>query len=195
MRLGLKPIVRRVWAPRGRRPTARFRRRYEWLYLYGFVRPKSGEVFWLILPAVNVEVFSLALSHFAKEVGASPDKHILLVLDQAGWHTGGKVEVPEGIHLEFLPARSPELQPAERLWPLANEAVANRLFEELDGLEEALVKRCVALLEQRPSSSALPRSTTGGPMRHSNRGASTRKLYELSEIIENRINEPNFRTC
>ena len=71
-----------------------------------------------------------------------------LVLDQAGWHTGKEVEAPEGIHLEFLPARSPELQPAERLWPLANEAVANRLFEDLDELEEALVERCVSLLEQ-----------------------------------------------
>jgi hypothetical protein len=39
-----------------------------------------------------------------------------LVLDQAGFHTGGEVVVvPEGIELEFLPARSPELQPAERL--------------------------------------------------------------------------------
>ena len=56
--------------------------------------------------------------------------------------------MPEGIHLESLPARSPELQPAERLWPLANEAVANRLFEDLDELEGALVERCVALLEQ-----------------------------------------------
>ncbi len=98
----------------------------------------------------------MAPAHFAEEVGAGPDKRILLVLDQAGWHTGGKVEVPEGIHLEFLPPRSPELQPAERLWPLTNEALANRLFEELDGLEEALVKRCVALLEQ----SELIRSTT-----------------------------------
>jgi hypothetical protein len=31
---------------------------------------------------------------------------------------------------------------------LANEAVANRPFEDLDGLEEALVDRCVALVEQ-----------------------------------------------
>src|SRR5215212_1440713 len=130
------------------RPTARFRRRYEWLYLYGFVRPKTGEVFWLILPTVSVEAFSSALAHFAREVGAGPDERILLVLDQPGWHTGRKLEVPEGIHLEFLPSRPPELQPAERLWPLTNEAVANRLFEELNGLEEALVKRCVALLGQ-----------------------------------------------
>ena len=62
---------------------------------------------------MNTEVFSLALSHFAKEVGASKEKRILLVLDQAGWHTGKEVEVPEGIHLEYLPSHSPELQPTE----------------------------------------------------------------------------------
>lgn len=55
----------------------------------------------------------------------------------------------EGTELEFLPARSPELQPAERLWPLVNERVANRLFEDLEELEEALVERCLALLEQQ----------------------------------------------
>jgi transposase len=156
MRLGLKPVIRRVWAPKGKRPTARVRRRYEWLYLYGFVRPSTGEVYWLILPTVNVEVFSLALCQFAKEVRASKERRILLVLDQAGWHTGKEVEVPEGIHLEFLPSHSPELQPAERLWHLTNEAIANRLLESLDELEEALVERCVALWEQ----AALIRSHT-----------------------------------
>ena len=42
-----------------------------------------------------------------REVRAGKDKHILLVVDQAGWHTGGEVEVPEGIHLEssYLRAR------------------------------------------------------------------------------------------
>ena len=82
------------------------------------MRPESGEVFWLILPTVNVGLFSMALFEFAKEVGAGNDKRILLVVDRAGWHTGGEVEVPEGIHLEFLPSGSPELQPAERLWVL-----------------------------------------------------------------------------
>ena len=70
------------------------------------------------------------------------------MLDRAGWHTGKEVRVPEGIHLEFLPSHSPELQPAERLWPLSNEGVANRYFEELEELEEALIERCVALSDQ-----------------------------------------------
>src|ERR687898_208267 len=63
-------------------------------------------------------------------------------------YTGGEVEVPEGIHLEFLPSGSPELMPAERLWPLTNEAVANGLFEEIEEVEEALVERCLELLDQ-----------------------------------------------
>lgn len=154
-RLGLKPVTRRVWAPVGHRPTARVKRGYEWTYLYGFVRPTTGEVYWLILPTVNKELFSMALYEFAKEVGASEDKHILLVLDQAGWHTSGEVEIPEGIHLEFLPSGSPELQPAERLWPLTNEAIANRLFEEISQIEEALVQRCVELLDQAEDISNL----------------------------------------
>jgi transposase len=135
-RLGLKPIIRKV------------HQRYEWSYLYAFAHPKSGEVHWLILPRVNAEIFSLALEHFAREVGASTKKRIILVLDQAGWHTAKKLRVPEAIHLEFLPSHSPELQPSERLWPLSNEGVANRHFEQIDDLEKALVERCHTLCEQ-----------------------------------------------
>lgn len=46
-RLGLKPVIRRVWALIGKRPIARLKRGYEWIYLYylyGFVRPTTGEV-------------------------------------------------------------------------------------------------------------------------------------------------------
>lgn len=67
----------------------------------------------------------MALESFAEEVGAGKRKRILLVLDGAGWRTAKKrLRIPEGIHLEFLPPHSPELQPSERLWPLSDEAVA-----------------------------------------------------------------------
>jgi transposase len=148
-RLGLKPIMRKAWSPVGERPRVRVHQRYEWTYLYAFARPNSGKVHWLILPTVNAEVFSVALEHFAREVGAGSRKRILLVLDNAGWHTAkSKLRVPEGIHLEFLPSHSPELQPSERLWPLSDEALANRHFEAIEELQEALVGRCVALREQ-----------------------------------------------
>jgi transposase len=73
----------------------------------------------------------------------------VLVVDKASWHTAKKdLEVPEGIHLEYLPSHSPELQPSERLWPLSNEGVANRYFEEIEELEEVLGALCVALIDK-----------------------------------------------
>lgn len=62
--------------------------------------------------------------------------------DNAGWHRSQKVQIPEGIEVEFLPPYSPELQPAERLWKLVDEPLVNECFESLDEIEELLVKRC-----------------------------------------------------
>ena len=42
------------------------------------------DVYWLILPTVNAQVFSLALESFAREVEAGKRKRILLVLHRAG---------------------------------------------------------------------------------------------------------------
>ncbi len=53
--------------------------------------------------------------------------------------------MPDGIHLVFLPAYPPELQPAERLWPLVHEAMANRRIETLEELEDLLTERCRVL--------------------------------------------------
>jgi hypothetical protein len=73
-RLGLKPIIRKVWSPVGERPLVEVHQRYEWTYLYAFARPKTGEVHWLILPSVSAQVFSLALEHFAREGGSGQQK-------------------------------------------------------------------------------------------------------------------------
>ena len=62
-----------------------------------------------ILPYVNSKLFSQVLADFAQHFGVGQDKHIVLVVDQAGWHTSEQVKIPPGIHLSFLPAYSPEL--------------------------------------------------------------------------------------
>lgn len=141
-RIGLKPILRRVWALKGTTVRAPIAPHYQWMYVYAFVHPESGQSSWLLLPSVNVEAFSLALWVFAQEVGAGPHKHIALLTDRAGWHRSPNLVLPEGIHLVFLPPYSPELQPAERLWPLSNEPLANRPFASLDELEQVQAERC-----------------------------------------------------
>ncbi len=147
-RAGLKPVLRRVWAKRGRRPVAAAEPRYQWLYPYGFVRPTTGTLVWFLCNTVNTALFSAVLARFAAAVGAGPNKRVILVLDGAGWHVGAGLAVPEGLRLEFLPPYSPELQPAEHLWPLTNEAVANRHFVSLAALDAALAARCLALCDQ-----------------------------------------------
>ena len=69
-RAGLKPIRRKVWAHRGQRPLAIGHQRFQWRYVYGFVRPATGKVVWF-------------LAAFAWESGAGPDKLVVLVLDGA----------------------------------------------------------------------------------------------------------------
>jgi hypothetical protein len=43
----------------------------------------------------------------------------------------------------------PELQPAERLWPLSNESLAKGACADLDELEDVLAAWCVTLMASR----------------------------------------------
>ena len=145
-RLGLKPILRRVWVVGPERPLARTWHKYEWLYVVAFVHPSSGRTHWLLLPTIDAGLMSVAFEEFAREVGAGPRKTVIVVLDGAGWHTAADLRVPEGVVLVPLPAYTPELQPAEHLWPLMNETIANRPIASLDELEQELSERCRALM-------------------------------------------------
>jgi transposase len=147
-RIGLKPILHKVWCFDGRRPTAPVQHRYDWRYLVGFVHPALGRTIFHLATSVSIPLFEAELAAFARQFGASPRKQIVLVLDRAGWHASVKLRVPEHLHLLFLPPYSPELQPAEHLWPLTNTALANRHFVNIEELEEAQAARCVALQAQ-----------------------------------------------
>lgn len=82
-------------------------------------------------------------------VGAGKTRHIVLVLDNAGWHGEAGLAVPEGVRLIFLPPYTPELQPAERLWPIVDEPLANRCFEALAEIDAILAERCRALVNDQ----------------------------------------------
>lgn len=60
---------------------------------------------------------------FLAEVGRRPPErtHAVLVLDQAGWHTSRRLDVPANLTLTHLPPYSPELNPVEKLWQYVRE--------------------------------------------------------------------------
>jgi transposase len=79
-----------------------------------------------VLPEVNAELMSLFLAEVSRRY---PREFILMVLDGAGWHRAGDLVIPERMRLYPLPARSPELNPAEHVWEeLREKWMRNGLF-------------------------------------------------------------------
>src|SRR3954453_12086863 len=105
----------------------------------------SGETFWYVSNGVSKPFFAALLALFAREAGAGRDRIIVLGLDSAGWHTEPNLVVPDGIRLADLPPYSPELQPAEHLWPVLDEPLANQYFATLADLEHVVTERCRVL--------------------------------------------------
>jgi len=155
-RVGLQPIIRGVWVETGSiTVTIPVNPNYEWYYLYAFVHPESGRNYWWILPSCNMTMFELALDDMAQTFGAGDGKQIILVTDQAKWHTSPNLKIPNGIHLLELPARSPELQPAERLWNLSDEVLANKAWEDIEKMKDISWQRCHELTQQTEKISSL----------------------------------------
>jgi hypothetical protein len=141
-RLGLKPIARRVWSLKGRRPTSNGQQKFESLYVFGFAHPATGRDRTLILPKANTDTMGQALADFARWADPDGRKVLVVIVDNAGWHVAGKLAVPPNVVLHHLPPCTPELQPAEPLWPLVREGLANKTFPTLAALTEPRERRC-----------------------------------------------------
>jgi transposase len=116
------------------RPPWVFQDRYEWLWLYAAVEPRTGESFCLYMPQLNGDCFEVFLHEMRR---AYPDDEIVLVSDRAGSHTSGRIVWPEGIEPLLLPPYAPELNPAERWFGALREALSNRIFETIQAIDQA----------------------------------------------------------
>jgi hypothetical protein len=135
-RFGRISDVRRAWSPLGTRPQAPRQIIRTYLYVFTAVCPALGKMTSLILPWANTEMMNLFLRQVAEDFS---DYFILMLTDQAGWHTSQKLELPENIGLIKLPPRSPELNPAEHIWEeLREKNFANKAFRDLDEVEDKL---------------------------------------------------------
>ncbi len=83
-RFGQQGTMTRLWTKRGSRPTQIKQTEYQWVYLFGAVDPLTGDSVGLVAPTVNTFVMNAHLRMIGKHVG--PRRHVVLVMDQAGWH-------------------------------------------------------------------------------------------------------------
>lgn len=146
-RVGLQPTTQRTWSKVGKRTTQAVQPGYKWRYVWAWVHPSSGQLEVWLSENVNTKLHSKMLKEVAKSIGVSKDNRVIVVLDGASWHTSKKLEIPEGLELFFLPPSTPELQPAERLWPLFDEGLIGLAASKIEEVEEKLEQRSLYLFK------------------------------------------------
>ena len=131
--MGQKNGITRRWARRGSRPTAPKDQRTASAYLFGAICPAKGKGAALVLPRCNTEAMSLHLAEISAMTDA--DAHVVVLLDQAGWHTARALAVPDNITLMPLPSHAPELNPQENTWQFMRDNwLSNRVFGSYDDI-------------------------------------------------------------
>lgn len=93
-------------------------------------------------------MMQMHLDAISQQIG--PDRHVVLVLDNAGWHKSRSLTVPSNITLLPLPAYTPELNVVERLWHwIKDHEFSNRVYPDYDELADEVCLMWQHLLPKR----------------------------------------------
>jgi len=88
----------------------------------------------------HLEEISAAVAHGA---------HAVVILDQAGWHLSGTLDVPTNITLLPLPPRSPELNAQENIWQFIRDSwLSNRIFASYNDIVDHCCHAWNKLIDQ-----------------------------------------------
>ncbi len=146
-RIGQKNKITRRWAPRGTRPRAPKDQRTNSVYIFGAICPERGVGAALVLPRCNTQAMQWHLDEISSQV--KPGAHAVLFVDQAGWHTTGKLVIPPNITILLLPPRSPELNPVENIWQFMRDNwLSNRVFKSYDDIVALCCEAWNKLIDQ-----------------------------------------------
>ena len=132
-RIGQKNGLVYQWAKRGSRPRQPKDQRYANAYLFGAICPARDIGAAVVMPYADTFAMQTHLDEISLHV--ADGSVAVLLLDQAGWHTTGKLAVPGNIVLVHLPPKSPELNPTENIWQFLRQTyLSNRVFETYDDI-------------------------------------------------------------
>ena len=126
LRLGLRGTSRRVWGRRGVKVRQRLQLKYEWRYLFAAVDGQAGRIWWNWTPSMKAEALWPTIAGIREM-----DILDALVWDNAPSHRDADIADLD-LALVGLPAYSPELNPAERLFEELRRHVEGRVYATLD---------------------------------------------------------------
>lgn len=129
LRLGLRGQTRRVLAPRGVKVVQQLQLRYEWRYLLLAVEPLTGALKWQWIERMR------AVHHLLPVLGEWALDGV--VWDGAPAHKARCIRALATKQVA-LPAYSPELNPAERVFEEVRRRVEGRRYASLQAKQDAV---------------------------------------------------------
>ena len=139
-RVGQQGSLTRIWTKRGTRPRKVRQQQFIATYIYGAACHNTGESFALILPYTNTEAMNMFLEELSLNIQCN--RHVALLIDNAGWHTAKKLTVPSNITLIPLPPYAPELNAMEQVWEwIKNHFLSNQYY---DVYKDIVIMACYA---------------------------------------------------
>lgn len=152
-----EPKPRRSWAIKGSHPTVVHNGDHVRLNILGTVCPRTGEFFAIEASHCDTDVFQAFLDEAARSVTPIRKRNIL-ILDNASWHKGKKLDWHFFKPL-YLPPYSPDFNPIERIWLVMKaEYFANIHCKNTAALIERADQALCALMDNptKVASAATP---------------------------------------
>ncbi|MBO1519015.1 IS630 family transposase, partial [Oceanisphaera pacifica] len=136
----------RLWARTGTRPRVVRQQQFEYAYLFGSVCPGRGIGQAIVVPWTNKEAMRLHLQQIADIT--EPDRHAVVIMDGAGWHTDDIAAEFENVSIIKLPPYSPELNAIEQVWSwMRQHCLANRVFKNYEDIMSSVCEAWNTFIE------------------------------------------------
>lgn len=127
MVLTIQSTLQKVWLPQGKYPpvieTTGTRKNKSF---YGFLSLKTGREHTFITDYQNMYI---TRSNLTQMRIFYPEKHLLILWDNAGWHRGSQVmewiQKDENTEIIWFPSYSPDLNPQEHIWKAGRKAITH----------------------------------------------------------------------
>ena len=131
-RFGLKTHIGKCLTARGIKPIVKYQHAFKNTYLYGSFSPLNGDSLVYEIEGTTSEIFYKYIKAFSQY---KPNEFKIVIIDNAGFHSLAKYTIPDNIEFVRIPAYSPELNPAEKIWGYIKQFYKNKVFDNIDNVK------------------------------------------------------------
>jgi transposase len=134
------PLLQAKWVPRGSKEHIDTYGNHAKINVLGAFCHAIGKTLHMKSKRLNSEIFMKFVRHL---IAMNPDKHIVLVIDNAPWHKSKRTQaflktIKSLVDVVWLPAYSPDMNPIEHLWRFMKSMMSNYFFPTMSELKNAL---------------------------------------------------------